>query len=112
MTARARLVDSGMMEEARKNRMQSVILTRLKLTSLIGKIGLQANEFHSLQDPAKTRMQDPANKSCSKRVTRVARTANQELPVPRIKSCPNRRSTVARTANQVLRFQHLSLISK
>jgi len=105
MNARARLVDSGMMEEARENRMQSVILTRLKLTSLIGKIGLQANEFHSLQDPAnkdagscKQELLKTRNKRCPNRESRVAGSANQELPEPQINSCPNRESSSAVSA--------------
>ncbi len=105
MNARARLVEAGMMEEARENRMQSTILTRLKLAGLIEKIGLQANEFHSLQDPAnknagscKQELLKTRNKSCPNRETRVAVSADQELPEPQINSCSNRESCSAVSA--------------
>lgn len=71
MNARARLVKCGMIEEARENRMQSAMMTRLMLADLKDKIALQASEMHSLQDPA--------NKSCPKRETRVAGSAEQQL---------------------------------
>lgn len=109
MNARARLIESGMVDEVRENRMQSTLLTRLNLTemltSLRRKIGPQANEFDSLQDPTnlfvgscKQELLKTRNKSCPNRESRVAGSANQELPEARNKSFPFRETSSAVSA--------------
>ena len=92
MNARSKLVDAGMMEEARENRMQAMLLSRLMLTNLPVKIALDANEFHSLSESNKLDCRNTTNKSCSKRVTRVAGSAEQELLFRRNKFCGNSNS--------------------
>lgn len=107
--SRAKLVDSGMVDEIRENRMQSTLLTRLNLTemltSLRRKICPQANEFHSLQDPTnlfagsyKQELPKTRNKSCPNRESRVAGSANQELPEARNKSFSFRETSSAVSA--------------
>ena len=98
MNARAKLIESGMMEEVRESRMQSQLLSRIMLTTLPAKICLEANEFHSLSESNKLDSRDPTNKSCSKRVTRVAGTVKQELPEPQINSSRFRETSSAETA--------------
>jgi len=90
MNARAKLVASGMLEEGRENRMQAHLLSRVVLTTLSAKIALEANKLHSLSEYDKQDCRNTTNKSCSKRVTRVAGTAEQELPEPQNKSFPFR----------------------
>lgn len=98
MNARAKLIESGMMEEVRESRMQSQLLSRIMLTTLPAKICLEANEFHSLSESNKLDCRNPTNKSCSKRVTRVAGTVNQEVPEPLDNSSPFRETSSAETA--------------
>lgn len=98
MNARARLIESGMMEEMRESRMQSRMLSRILLTTLAAQIASEANEFHSLPESSKLDCRIPTNKSCSKRITRIAGTANQELPESQDNSSRLRETCSAETA--------------
>lgn len=97
MNARAKLVESGMMEEGRENCMQAQLLSRIVLTTLPARIAKEANEFHSLSESNKLDCRNPTNKSCSKRETRIAGTIKQELPEPQDNSSPFRETSSAET---------------
>lgn len=98
LNARAKLIESGLLEEGREGRMQARLLSRIMLTTLPARIALEANEFHSLSEYDKLDCRNTTNKSCSKRVTRVADTVKQELPEPQNNSSPFRETSSAETA--------------
>jgi hypothetical protein len=100
--ARERLRLSGLVEEAFEKCVQPKLLTRLNL----GLLGLEcakiSNGIHSLQDSANM-FAGFRNLDCGILQTRVAQSANLELPKAQIKGGHKRETGVAQSANQALR---------
>ena len=106
--ARERLRLSGLIDEAFEKRVQPKLLTRLSLDRLGIECTRISNEIHSLQNPANM-FAGFCNQDCRIPQTRVAQSANLELPKAQIKGGHNRESGVAQSADQAMRKGQLTI---
>lgn len=106
--ARARLRLAGLVEEAFEKCVQPKLLTRLNLAQLGLECAKKSNEIHCLQDSANM-FAGFRNQDCRILQSRVAQSANLELPKAQIKGGPNRITGVAQSADQALRKWQLPI---
>lgn len=96
--ARRSLREASLIEEQRENQMQAELMTRIAMADLPTRIALEASKHHCLSEYDKQECRNTTNKSGPKRETRVAHTAEQDLPEAQNNSCPKRGTSSAERA--------------